>query len=241
MDTNTLRDTAQDASQPATAQKNELASAQATATATTQAIKLRLVNQSNDQGTSQILIFQRNVPASAEEAALAWRVIQNLAPGWSHPFTFSHDVEAQVQDAWGNVSPALPLAPGQAAEVVKTSSGTVFQLSSTPASDPNTQEVINKLSQGAISATLLRDDLPAAVLHGITPGAQAAFKLNPTIYIGVASQVQQGEVIDSAIISTINQEISLLGIASADIVMTGGGPGTSSHPFTFSLANVKFA
>ncbi|MBT9441299.1 MAG: hypothetical protein IV087_05435 [Acidovorax sp.] len=43
---------------------------------------------------------------------------------------------------------------------------------------------------------------------------------------------------NSAIISNINTELSLLGIASADIVMTGGGPGANSTPFAFNLENI---
>jgi hypothetical protein len=39
----------------------------------------------------------------------------------------------------------------------------------------------------------------------------------------------------------VNTQISLLGISSADIVMTGGGPGPESPPFIFSLANVEMA
>jgi hypothetical protein len=35
--------------------------------------------------------------------------------------------------------------------------------------------------------------------------------------------------------------LSLLGIASADIVMTGGGPGSNAMPFAFSLQNVIYA
>jgi hypothetical protein len=42
----------------------------------------------------------------------------------------------------------------------------------------------------------------------------------------------------SAVVSNINTELSLLGIKSADIVMTGGGPGASATPFAFSLENV---
>jgi hypothetical protein len=64
------------------------------------------------------------------------------------------------------------------------------------------------------------------------------FEFKPTIWIGVASQIVQGQVMDSAIISNINTEISLLGIASADIVMTGGGPGANSTPFAFNLENI---
>jgi hypothetical protein len=46
---------------------------------------------------------------------------------------------------------------------------------------------------------------------------------------------------NSAIIANANTEISLIGIASADIVMTGGGPGPSSTPYQFNLENVVFA
>ena len=74
-------------------------------------------------------------------------------------------------------------------------------------------------------------------LHDI-PWQKAVFEFKPTIWIGVASQVVQGQVMNSAIISNINTELSLLGIASADIVMTGGGPGANSTPFAFNLENI---
>ena len=43
---------------------------------------------------------------------------------------------------------------------------------------------------------------------------------------------------NSAILSDINTELSLLGIQSADIVMTGGGAGPQATPFEFTLENV---
>jgi hypothetical protein len=69
----------------------------------------------------------------------------------------------------------------------------------------------------------------------------AAFQFQPTIWIGAVSQVTQGQVMNSAIVDQVNTELSLLGLASADIVMTGGGPGKSSQPFSFSLQNVVWA
>ena len=45
-------------------------------------------------------------------------------------------------------------------------------------------------------------------------------------------------MMNSAIIGDINTEISLLGVASADIVMTGGGPGQNATAFQFTLENV---
>jgi hypothetical protein len=52
--------------------------------------------------------------------------------------------------------------------------------------------------------------------------------------------VEEGETINSAILSSLNQQLNLYGIASADIVMSGGGPGRGSAPFTFSLRNVTY-
>lgn len=43
---------------------------------------------------------------------------------------------------------------------------------------------------------------------------------------------------NSAIISIFNTEFSLLGVAGADIVMTGGGPGQDAASFEFKLENV---
>jgi hypothetical protein len=54
----------------------------------------------------------------------------------------------------------------------------------------------------------------------------------------LAPQIVQGQVMNSAVVSSINTELSLLGIASADILMTGGGPGASAAPFAFKLQNV---
>eukprot|EP01034_Spumella_vulgaris_P010719 gene10719-13603_t len=54
--------------------------------------------------------------------------------------------------------------------------------------------------------------------------AQHALNFKPSIWIGVVSQIHEGEVLDSAILSTINTELSLLGITKANLTMTGGGP-----------------
>jgi len=46
---------------------------------------------------------------------------------------------------------------------------------------------------------------------------------------------------NSAVVSSINTELSLIGIASADIVMTGGGAGPAATPFEFAFENVVYA
>ncbi|WP_430984467.1 hypothetical protein, partial [Escherichia coli] len=68
------------------------------------------------------------------------------------------------------------------------------------------------------------------------------FQLKPSLWVGTASAVSEGQAIDPQMLSTVKTELSLLGLASADIVMSGGGGGdATSTPFRFSLQNVVMA
>jgi hypothetical protein len=58
------------------------------------------------------------------------------------------------------------------------------------------------------------------------------------LWIGVATEVVQGEALSSAVLSNVNQDLPLQGIASADIVMTGGGTDSNSTSYVFALENV---
>ena len=83
----------------------------------------------------------------------------------------------------------------------------------------------NNLQAGAINAMIYKAGNLFATRTNIAPGQLAAFEFKPTIWIGIVSQVMRGQIMNEAIMSSIDTEISLLGLASADIVMTGGGPG----------------
>jgi hypothetical protein len=100
---------------------------------------------------------------------------------------------------------------------------------------------LNALELGAVDANVYKCGRLLASKTGVAPGQKATFQFRPTIWIGVASQVEQGEVMNSAILSQINTELSLFGIKNADVVMTGGGPGPNSTPFKFTLENIQYA
>ncbi len=202
-------------------------------------IKLNFINQSADTNNSSIVIFQQNVAEDFGEIAIAWRVIENCGRLDNHPFTYPLDFMVCASDSYGNYTPQLAATNGQAFDMSQDTSGDVLNLSSTPATSPNEVEVRNNLETGAIDANCYRDGNLLASKTGLAPGQKAVFEFQPTIYIGVVSQVVEGDVMDSAIISQINTQINLFGITSADIVMTGGGPGQSSTPFNFSLQNVN--
>lgn len=201
-------------------------------------IKLNFINKSNDMSNNSVVIFQQNVAEDLGNYAVAWKVIQNCGPLENHPFVYPLNFMVAAGDSYGNYTPQLTAYDGQAFEMVKSTSGDILQLSSLPATSPTEVEMKNNLIQGAINANCYRDGKLIAVKTGLAPGQKAVFEFHPRIYIGVVSEIEEGDVMNSAIISQINSEINLFGITSADIVMTGGGPGKSSTAFNFTLENI---
>lgn len=202
-------------------------------------IRLRFINQSNDQNNSDVAIFQRNVEG-AWENPVAWTVIRNCGRGDSHPFTYPFAMTVGAGDSWGNFTPQLPASPGQMFKMVFTPSGDQL-VADGAATLPEEVQVLNALERGAISASVYRAGRLLATKPSIAPMQKAVFQFKPTLWIGVVSQIEEGQVMNAAITSTIETEISLEGLASADIVMTGGGPGRDAQPFAFTLQNIVMA
>jgi hypothetical protein len=203
-------------------------------------VKLNLIDHSNDQNNSEIVIFSKNVATSFEETAVAWIVVKNLGQGSHHPFVYPEQTDVAASDSWGNYTPQYAAAPGDAFQMIRMVSGNELQADGKSVS-PEEIEIKNHLPTGSINALIYKDGKLFAHKTGIAPGQKAVFQFNPTIYIGVVSQMDQGQVMDAAILSDINTQISLLGITAADIVMTGGGAGANAEPFAFTLANVVYA
>ncbi|MFC4923407.1 MULTISPECIES: hypothetical protein [Delftia] len=200
-------------------------------------VQLNFVNQSNDANNSQIVIFQKNVASDFEELAVAWRVIKYCGQGDNHPFTFPLGLQVGASDSYGNHTPQLEAQFGQQFQLSLSSCGDRLAPAGYGASS-NEVQVLNALPRGAINASCYKDGRLLAVKTAIAPQQKAVFEFKPSIWIGVVSQIEQGQVMNSAILGDINTEISLLGVSRADIVMRGGGAGAGSTPFSFTLENV---
>jgi hypothetical protein len=203
-------------------------------------IQLNFINNSNDANNSEIVIFQKNVATNFDELAVAWQVIRYCGQGDNHPFVFPMTMQVGASDSYGNYTPQLDAQNGQLFQMALTASGDRLVPAGNGTS-PKEVQVLNSLPKGAINASIYKDGKLLATKTSIAPQQKAVFEFKPTIWIGVASQVVQGQVMNSAILESINTELSLLGIASADIVMTGGGPGANATPFAFNLENIVMA
>jgi len=204
-------------------------------------IKLRLVNYTHDVNDSNVVIFQQNVAEGFDELAVAWRVVRNLGLQCIHPFTYPLEFTIGAGDSWGNVTPQFAATVGERWEMVRDHTGDVLKICAEPARSYEEIELMNGLVKGGISARIYRDGKLLAQKTNVSPGQKAVFKFLPRIYLGVVSEVDEGDVMNSAILQDLNSEINLLGVRNADIVMTGGGAGPKATPFEFNLANINKA
>lgn len=203
-------------------------------------IKLNFINNSNDANNSDIAIFQKNGASEAKDDVIAWKVIRNCDRGENHPFSFATDVQVASSDAWGNYTPRLTAEPGQQYTLATTASGEQLQRSG-PSDNPEQIEVINALEQGAIGTHIFKSGKLLAKKTAIAPQQKAVFAFEPVIHVGVVSQMDEGDIMNAAERAEATTQFSLVGIASADIVMTGGGPGRAATAFQFQLENVVMA
>lgn len=201
-------------------------------------IKLRFVNKSSDGNKSEVVIFQKNVPTTMASLSVAWKVIRYCGRDCTHPFVYPDGYEVSISDEYGNFTPRLPAKNGQMLSLIQTPTGSRRLLYTGPASASTELDVLNGMSQGAVNVCVFKDGRMVGVKTSVSPGQKAVFQYQPALWIGVTSEVVQGEPISSAVLPNINTELSLIGIASADIVMTGGGPGEGSTPYEFNLENI---
>lgn len=205
------------------------------------ATRLNFINRSNDRNHSRIVIFQKAEKTSFDELTIAWKVIKNCGQGDYHPFTYEYDMQITSGDSYGNFTYPSTAYPGDRFDMILDPSGDILQKSSQRSASASSVEVYNDLSKGSINANIYRSGKLLATKNVVAPGQKAVFDFKPCIYVGVASEIEQGEVMDSAVLSEINKQIYLTGIASADLVMTGGGSGKNSTSFQFALENVVYA
>lgn len=196
-------------------------------------IVLSFINHS-DEDDPRIVIFQKTTEPSFDDMVIAWKVIEYCGRNDSRRIPFPMTNFVSASDSYGNATSKEAAYPGQAFAVVSTPSGNQLKLSG-EATNPEAIEVRNDLDRGAIDGNVYKDGRLLAARTNIAPGQKALFAFEPTLWIGPAEQVQEGERMSQSILNGVNTELGLLGIARADIEMTGGG----GKPLVFELKNVE--
>jgi len=201
-------------------------------------VHISFVNQSNDTNNSSLVILQKNVATNLGELAVAWRVIKNLGRNWTHELFYPFDVEVGACDAFGNRSGRYQAHIGQRWLANQSNSGSNLSLASQPAASSQELEIQNNFAAGSVDACVYRDGRLVAKKTGVVPQQKAVFQFTPVIWVGVVSQVEEGQFINSAILSNIHQQFLLTSLTKVKIVLTGGGTGPNALPFQFEMFKV---
>lgn len=201
-------------------------------------IKLNIINHSNDKNNGKIVIFQKNEASNFNQNPIAWKVFDNNNSINTHPFEYSLNYQIVGSDLTGNHTSLTNAVTGQTLEMHQNSSEYHLKSIATSIAHPEQVIIKNKLEDKPIQVSCYRNGKILASKSNVLPDQNVIFEFQPKIYIGLVSEILEGEIINSAIVSQINTEINLFGIDSADIVLTGGGSGIDSTPYQFILENI---
>lgn len=188
-------------------------------------IQITFINQSQENHP-HVAICQKNL---VDGTVTAWQVIK-CGRHNEHSFLYTLDTDLATEDDYGNESDLVQVANGQKWDALPENE---LRLDSTPASNRDCIEVKNGLSHGAIDALLYKDEKILATRIGIAPGQVAGFAFNMEIWLGIVpKEVEEGELLSPSLLTTM---ISLMGLTKANIIMTGGGTGSSAKPVVFNV------
>jgi len=202
-------------------------------------MKITFINQSNALNGSVVVICQKNIAPNSDGVVVAWRVLENLGINWKHKFAYPINFYVGAGDEWGNLCNPQLADTGQKWNVVRSSSGDVLNLDSASASSLTEVEIKNCLPIGSIDAQIYKDGKLLATKTGVSLQQKGVFEFETSIWVGVVPQMGEGDILDAAALSAVNTEISLLGIAKADLILTDGSADGTGPPFKFTLVQTK--
>lgn len=213
-------------------------------------IEITFINQSYDENNSAIVIFQKNTALNLgespkvktfhpDENTVAWKVLPNHGRDWTCTFNFPSEIYLAAQDSFGNKTPQEHVTYNQQWNIVQNENGLAIELDAQQPNHLEQIEVNNALESGSVHAQIYRDGKLLAVKPGIGAGHKVLFGFTPTIWIGIAAGIAEGEIIPANILNTIHTEIALTGMRKAKLIMRGGGTGASAAPYEFFLEPVE--
>ncbi len=201
--------------------------------------ELTFINRSYDVSRSDIVIFQPNEAATGVQCPVAWKVIKRCPVDWSHTFTFSSEFQAGIRDGDGNLSPRIPVTPGTLVTVSPRPHGAVA-LDLEKAEDPVGIYLESRLKSAGCDAEIYRDGRLLSRYPALASRTHVAFQFGNHIFVAATSGINEGDLLRLSDLHWLTlTKLDLLGVTSAEIVMTGGGYGSDATPLCFHIHNER--
>jgi hypothetical protein len=199
-------------------------------------VKITYVNNSGNTDQPTIFVFTKNLVPTFDvlKDGVAWRVMPDIGKGSSSCFVYP--IITTVQAMWGdcNKTRMLDATIGKRYTVLEDDTGIVL-VPNGDASQPTAIEV-NSLVQvdGGIKAQICKEGKVMMTKNIVAYDQKATFILHPKLYWGIASEIQEGQLISSAVLNTDNFfEQDIEGVLNATVTLTGN----AKEGFQFYVEN----
>jgi len=154
---------------------------------------------------------------------VAWKVLSDIGRGSSSEFIFP--IETSVGATWNdgaNRTAQLPSLIGKRYTVNKDTTGIVLNENG-DALDTVSIEVNNNIhTQNGISAQLYKEGRLMMEKKVVAFNQKATFVLHPKLYWGIASEIEEGASISSAVLDSDHfYELNIEGLANVEISLNG--------------------
>jgi len=200
-------------------------------------IEITYVNKSMNNDLPTVFVFTKNETPTfdALKEGVAWRVIPDIGRSSSSSFVFP--IVTEVGATWQNgqnKTQVLSSTIGARYTVSKDATGVVLAANGS-ASDSKSIDVNNDVNvQNGISAQLYKDGKLMMEKKIVGYGQKATFVLKPKLYWGIASEIQESQLLNSAVLNTDNFfEQDLEGVTKATISLNGN----AQDGYSFKVEN----
>lgn len=187
-------------------------------------VMLTVYNRRSDAAPAQLAFFKRN-SAGADEVLLAWKVIR-CAVGQHAHVVLPFDQQVGVFDPHGQHAGSFNAVAGDLFRASTSADGQPLleREAARGALAANMVGVRNGTAALALDVVLYKDGRPLCQHKGLAPGAVATFEVLPYLHVGLCPGVAEGAPLDAASVAGATR-ISLLGLKSADLELSGSGAG----------------
>ena len=188
-------------------------------------VKITYVNHSMNLDQPAVFLFAKNeIPTfDALRDGVAWRVITKI--GRSSSCTFNFPIATQINASWNDGcchTATMPAQIGSKFCVTKDDTGIVL-LGDGNAASTTAIDVRNDIqTPGGISVNLYKDGRIMMTKKIVAYDQKATFILHPKLYWGLASEIQEGDQLSSAVLNSDSFfEQDLEGVSEAVVGLYG--------------------
>lgn len=202
-------------------------------------IRINYVNRSMNRDMPKIFLFLKNeIPTfDALKDGVAWKVIENVGRGSSCRINFP--ITTAVAASWDDHTcrtEELPSSIGSRYIVSEDATGIVLKEDGNAGNTRSIDVANNVHVEDGISVDLYKDGRLMMSKKTVAYGQKATFVLHPKLYWGLASEIQEGKQISSAVLNSDSFfEQDLEGVSEVTIALYGN----AEDGYQFKIENQR--